>query len=279
MPATTSIISLTNYCLNSYSSAITDHPMAGFPASNVLTQDRSRKWRGYDYSSWVQIDTHVPCHPDVFALIESNFGTSSVSGAKAKITLQAWNTPNSNDALTWSWDLQANNSNRTWIKTLENTDSNTLWTPNMKRRIWKITIQILDTAGTSMYSQPEIGVVWLGDKYELPLDSNFSIKMTDPGRTTPSYNGTEYLDSLRAYAETQVTLPLLDEDTALNFKTKLDTIGGAKNILLDIYAPDQTDGRSLGTYYGFLDDKNTASIIYKSNTIVDLKFKLTESLA
>lgn len=277
--ATTSIISLTNYCLNTAATASTDMPMAGFPASNVLTQDRSRKWRGYDFSSWIRIDTNVPCHPEVFALIESNFGTAAVSGAKAKVLLQAWDSPALDNEISWTWDLQANNSNRTWVKSLDYPDSNKLWTADMKKRIWKITIQLLDTASTGVYNQPEIGVVWLGDKYELPFDSNFSIKITDPGKTTQSYNGTEYLDSLRPFADAQITIPTIPEETALILKTKLDIIGGAKNILLDIYAPDQTDGRSLGTYYGFLDEKSTVTITYKSNTIVDLKFKLTESLA
>jgi hypothetical protein len=277
--ATTSIISLTNYCLNQSSTASTDMPMAGFPASNVLTQDRSRKWRGYDFSSWVQIDMHTPCHPDVFGLIESNFGTAAVGDCKGKITLQAWDSPNLDGQIKWTWDLQSNNSNRTWVKSLDYPDENASWASTVKKRVWRVTIQILNTTGTGVYAQPEIGVVWLGDLYELPFDSNFTIKVIDPGKTTPSYNGTDYLDSLRAYAESSITIPTLPEETALNLKTKLDTIGGAKNILIDIYAPDETDGRSLGTYYGFLDDKSTVSLSYKSNTIVDLKFKITESLA
>ena len=279
MPApviVTSVLSLSNFCFNSYSTVNSDLAIPGFPVSNVLRQDRSKKWRSYTYSGWFIIDMHVACHPEVFGLIEANFGTDAMFGIDAKITLTG-----ADDSLAmvnkvqWIWDYQSNNSNKTWVKVIGLPTEGT-WESTTKKRFWKVSIELNKQ---SSYCQVELGTVWLGDMYQLPIDSNFTIKITDPGRSKEAYNGTLYLDSLRPSAGVSMTLPTIEEATALILKSKLDTIGGSKNILIYIYSPDSTSGRSLGTYYGLLDDSNTATFNYKSNTIVDIKIKLTESLS
>lgn len=271
----TSVLSLTNYCFSSFASVTSDLTVPGFPVSNVLKQDRSKKWRSYTYSGWFIIDMHVAQHPEVFGLIESNFGTDATFGVSAKITLTGADSIAMQGAVTWVWDYQINNSNRTWVKVIDLPTTGT-WESTTKKRYWKVTIQLNKQ---DYFFQPELGVVWLGDMYQIPIDSNFSIKVTDSGKTTEAYNGTLYLDSLRPFADVSMTLPTIEDQTALILKSKLDTIGASKNILVDIYSPDSTTGRSLGTYYGLLDERSTATFTYKSNTIVDLKIKLTESLS
>lgn len=106
----------------------------------------------------------------------------------------------------------------------------------------------------------ECGAIWIGEYTEVLINEGAKIDTVDPSDIDKSYNGSRYPDRIKTYHSMALEFPHLTISELFDLKEKLELAGSNSFILIDIYAPIDSDiHRQHGCYYGLISKKGIKS--------------------
>lgn len=265
--ATTSTISTVNMVQSCY--AVTNEA-TNYPKTNLSNPLRSKRWRSIG-TGQIDLDFDLGSSqlPTVFALVDSNLSASQT------ITIYASASSVFSSGETYTYTSVTYTQSQAGIIRiyLGNPDSGSA----TARRYWRVR---LPNAGTSA-TYHELGAVWFGTYYSIPIDLGASNKIIDQSKVSVSYSGARYFDRIRTYRDIDFNVPLTREaDGLFTFERALEVCGGSSYVLLDMYGwTTDTAKKASSAYYGTLDIRGGISLTTRFQQSADIKLSFSEAVA
>ena len=280
-------ISFANYVTTATSVLNVTSEQALYPAVNLLDEYRSTRWRsvaGTTATGGAQVlvtfQLASPLLPTVVGMVNGNFTSSTAPGLTWKLVASDDSAITLNPVTYQFLCYPQSSTNRTNRFYLGTPAAGTAHAA----RYWTLAFLPGTASGFSPYTIDnndtffEIGTFWLGSYTEIPLEFTTRIRQIPQSKSDKSWAGTRYDDVLPAYHEIEVNLANLDETAAYALRTSIDTSGGNKHLLLDLFGNATTSTKKAhGTFYGTIDPKSMEVVSIRTNNLLDMKFTLRES--
>ena len=263
-----------NYITRAASAVVTKtSERAAFPATNLLTSMRSETWRtaATTTSQMVVVNLGFNALPTFFALVNSNI----ISGVNVTLRCAADSGMLTN-VLVWTLPtyLQNARSIMRWYLGAPDSGAPTYPSGVTGRTFWQLELP----ANSTFTTYHEVGVWWLGQYVDFPIDLGLQRSVSDPSVSFVSEAQAPYVDRRPTYQVLDGSTSYLPDAEAAIIEAALETRGIANQCILDLWPP-RTDAiaKARSAYYGVLGTGDVLGIEHELETRNNLSWTFTET--